>query len=267
MFSLGRNIDFHYKTNKIIAIVSVVVAAIGWILTGNVLSGLYIGFGSFLTWALSRELDPKHDYSAFLAVGFSLLNLFYYEDLQLIIIFWFLLLMRMVSGITGKGLTTFDIFSLLGFTVYLSLNNKNSVYLLIFLLAIAIVIKAGAGDKKREAFISGGISLGMFIAESFFMRYLSFNSIDYLNFINMFAITILGISFVFFWFLSKDAIEDDMGNSVNGFRVLASQILYSTALLLLFFLGEISINNLVIYLAAIVGVMIYFIGSKLNRKT
>ena len=136
MFSLGRNIDFHYKTNKIIAIVSVVVAAIGWILTGNVLSGLYIGFGSFLTWALSRELDPKHDYSAFLAVGFSLLNLFYYEDLQLIVIFWILLLMRMVSGITGKGLTTFDIFSLLGFTVYLSLNNKNSVYLLIFLLAV-----------------------------------------------------------------------------------------------------------------------------------
>ena len=44
------------------------------------------------------------------------MNLFYYEDLQLIVIFWFLLLMRMVSGITGKGLTTFDIFSLLGFT-------------------------------------------------------------------------------------------------------------------------------------------------------
>ena len=108
--------------------------------------------------------------------------------------------------------------------------------------------------------------MGMFIAESFFMRYLSFNSIDYLNFINMFAITILGISFVFFWFLSKDAIEDDIGNRVNGFRVLASQILYSTALLLLLFLGEISINNLVIYLAAIAGVMIYFIGSKLNSN-
>ncbi len=265
MFNLGRMVDFNYKTNKIIAIVSIVVAAIGWILTGNVLSGLYIGLGAFLTWALSRELDPKHDYSAFLAVLFSLLNMFYYEDIQLLEIFWILLLMRITSGITGKGLTIFDIFSVLGFTIYLSLNNKNSVYLIVFILAMAFIIKVK--EKKRETLIAGGIGLGFFIAESFFMRYLAFNNLDYLNSIGIFAIITLCVSFILFWFLAKDEIIDDLGNGVKRFRIGASQILYSVAVLLLFFLGNISMNNLVIYLSVIVGVMIFFIGFKgLNRK-
>ena len=87
--------------------------------TGTVLSGVYVGFGFFLTWALVRELDPNHEYSALLAAAFSLLNLLYYENVQLLVVVWVLLLMRIINGITGKELTTFDIFSVLGLTTYL----------------------------------------------------------------------------------------------------------------------------------------------------
>lgn len=266
MFTLGRKTDFNYKTNKIIVIMSLLVVIIGWVLTGKILSGLYVGGGVFLAWALSRELDPKHDYSAFVAASFSLLNLFYYENIQFLVIFWILLLMRIVNGITGKELTVFDIFSVLGLTVFLSINNKNSVYLIIFVLAMAFIVKAK--ENTREALIAGGISLGIFIVESSFMRYLSLNNINYLDPINIFAIATLCISFILFCFLSKDEIEDDIGNRVKRFKILSSQILYSATVLLLFLFGSISINNLVIYLSVILGVTIYFFGFKsFNRNS
>lgn len=264
MFTLGRTIDFNYKTNKMITVVSIVVMAMGWILTGNILSGLYIGVGAFLTWALSRELDPAHNYSAFLAVGLSLLNLLYYEDIQLLGIFWLMLLMRLVSGITGKKLTGFDIFSVLALTIFLSFNDKNSIYLIIFMLEIAFTIKAK--EKKTEVLIACGISLGFFIAESFFMGYFALNYMGYSNYISIFTIAIIGISFILFWVLSKEEIEDDMGNRVKKFQLLASQILYSVAILLLYFFDDMSINNLVIYLSVILGVTFYLIGFKKFKR-
>ncbi len=47
MFTLGRSMDFSYKTNQMIVLSSVVVAAIGWWLTGNVLSGVYKALACF----------------------------------------------------------------------------------------------------------------------------------------------------------------------------------------------------------------------------
>ncbi|WP_027109183.1 hypothetical protein [Lacticigenium naphthae] len=265
MFTLGRGIDFSYKTNQIIAVSAILVAATGWILTGNVLSGMYTGMGVFLTWALSRELDPTHDHSALLAAAVSLLNLLYYDTVQILVIVWLLLLMRIVNGITGKKRTTFDIVSVFGLTLYLSLNSENSIYLLIFLLAMVFNLKTG--EKTRELLIASGISFGLFLVESIFMNYLSFNSINELNTVTGGVVGTVGLSFILFWFLSKDESKDDMGNRVNRFERLASQLLYSIAVLLLFLFGGVSVNNLVIYLSVIVGVTIYFIGFKiLNRN-
>ncbi|MEG0267194.1 MAG: hypothetical protein RR439_01635 [Carnobacterium sp.] len=260
IFTLGRKIDFSYKTNKIIAVLSLLVVATGWVLTGKLLDGVYIGVGVFLTWALSRELDPKQEYSAFLAVAFSLLNLFYYENIQLLVIFWILLLMRIVNGMTGKELTIVDIFLVLGLTIYLSLNTENSIYLLVFILAMALIIKAS--EKKKAVVIASGISLGFFIGESFFMHYLSLNNRNVLNPISLVAIMIVCLSFIFFWFLPKDKVEDDRGNNAEIARIAAGQLLFSAAVILLFFFDDVSMNNLVIYLSVILGVTCYFVGFK-----
>ncbi|PTQ82942.1 hypothetical protein C8U37_11519 [Trichococcus patagoniensis] len=265
MFTLGRSMDFGYKTNRIIVLSSVIVAAIGWWLTGNVLSGVYIGFSLFLTWALVRELDPNHEYAAFLAAAFSLLNVLYYENIQLLVVVWILLLMRIVNGITGKKLTTFDIFSVLGLTTYLSFNDGNSIYLMIFILAMVFSIKTG--EKKREALIASVISIGIVAAERFFINYLSFNSIEYSNAVTLFLIAASGLSLILFWFLSKGEIKDDKGNGVNRSKLLASQILYSATILLLFVFGGVSLNNLVIYLSAVLGAIIYFIGGEILTRT
>ncbi|WP_107994715.1 hypothetical protein [Trichococcus paludicola] len=265
MFTLGRKMDFSYKTNQMIVLSSVLAAATGWMLTSNVLSGVYIGFGVFLTWALVRELDPNHEYSAFLAAAFSLLNLLYYESVHLLVVVWILLLMRIVNGITGKELTTFDIFSVLGLTIYLSFNNGNSIYLMIVVLAMVFSIKTG--EKTREAWVAIAISIGIVAVDRVFTNYLSFNSIDYSNAITLFVNAVLGLSLILFWFLPKDETKDDRGNSVNRFKRVASQILYSATVFLLFVFGGVSLNNLVIYLSAVLGATIYFIGGKILTRT
>lgn len=264
MFTLGRSMDFSYKTNQMIVLASAVVAAIGWWLTGNVLSGVYIGFSVFLTWALVRELDPNHEYAAFLAAAFSLFNALYYQNIQLLVVVWVLLLMRIINGITGKELTTFDIFSVLGLTAYLAFDNGNSIYLMIFVLAMVFSLKTG--EKMREAWIASAISIGIIIVDRFFMNKLSVGSIDYSNVVTLFVVSIVGLSLILFWFLSKAETKDDKGNSVNRSKLLASQILYSAAVLLLFFFGDVSLNNLVIYLSAASGALLYFSGNKILRK-
>ena len=265
MFTLGRSMDFSYKTNQMIVLASAVVAAIGWWLTGNALSGVYIGFSVFLTWALVRELDPNHEYAAFLASAFSLVNLFYYQNTQLLVVVWILLLMRILNGITGKALTTFDIFSVLGLTAYLSFDNGNSIYLMIFVLAMVFSLKTGA--KTREAWIASAISIGIVAVDRFFMNNLSVDSIDYSNAVTLFVIAVLGLSLILFWFLSKGETKDDKGNSVNSSKLLASQLLYSATVLLLFIFGGVSLNNLVIYLSAVSGATIYFVGDNFLTRT
>lgn len=265
MFSLGRKIDFTYKTNKLIAIISIIVVVIGWALTGRAMAGLTVGLGTFLTWALSRELDPNHDYSAFLAAGFSLLNVFYFQNIQLLVIFWILLLMRTVNGITGKPLTTFDLISVLGLTGYLSLNTKNSIYLAVFIIAIIFVINSG--EKKKEALVVGAISLGLFSAESFINGYFPGIYRAWLDPISLLVITTVGLSFILFWLLGKESIKDDLGNSARQSKIAASQILYSSTVLLLYFLSDMSFNNLVIYLSVLVGITIYYIGFKFIKRT
>lgn len=265
MFTLGRKIDIHYLTNRIILILSILVAIIGWIITGDLLSGAYIGAGTFLTWALAREADPKHEYSAFLCAGTSLLNLFYYENIQLLVIFWILLTMRLVNGITGKELRFLDVFSVLGMTIYLSISNQNSIYLITFVLAMGFLVSFK--EKPKLALIAGGIGLATFIVESFFINYLSFNNISNSELINMLVIAMVFISFIFWKFLSKDEIRDDLGNIINDFKILSSQITYSIIVLLIYFFGDISINNLIIYLSVIVGVIIYWLGYKAFIKS
>ena len=261
MFTLGRKIDVFYLTNRIIILLAIVVAIIGWLITGEVLLGMYIGGGSFFTWALARELDPKHEFSAFLCVAFSLLNLYYFKSFQLLEIFWIILLMRTVSGITGKAVTFFDIFSVLGMTVYLSISMKNAVYLIPFIIAMVFVKKLN--EDGRMPLVASGIAAAAFTVEVIFFKYLSVNLNVFTRKFNILVFALIILSFFSWHLISKEKVKDDLGKIVQRSKVLLSQIVFSVAVLIIYISGEISINNLIIYLSAIAGVFIYWIGYKL----
>src|SRR5699024_10160013 len=102
MFTLGRKIDLRYKPNLIIVLAALVVGAAGWLLSEEFSLGISLGGGFFLTWVFSRELDPAHDYSAYLAAILSLSMLVDFESIHFLSALWLVLHMRAVNGITGK---------------------------------------------------------------------------------------------------------------------------------------------------------------------
>ena len=261
MFTLGRKIDIHYGTNISILIAAITVAAIGWVVTGSILSGLSIGVGVFLAWALAREIDPRHEYSAFIGAALASLNLLYYKSISLLVVFWILLLIRTVNGITGKEITAFDILSLLGLSLYLSFNNRNAIYLVIFIISMSILIIFK--ERVKISFLASATALGFFIFEIFFLGYAFFNIIDYSEPIKIWAVAIVFIFMMFSNFISNGKIRDDVGNTVKKAKIMSGQILFSAIVLLLLLFGDIGLNNLIIYISAIVGVIIYFILYKL----
>lgn len=217
IFTLVRKIDLNYTTNRIIVIISLLVAGTGYLITKDMRSSLYLGGGTFLTWALAREVDPKHEYSAFLCAAISLINIFYYKNIELLIIFWILLLIRIVSAITGKKITIVDVLSVVGLSIFLSISNQNIVYLIPCLLAVISLMIFNGKIKISLAFLSK----------------ISTN------------------------FLSVNGVIDDKGNPADVLKIRASQLLFLITILLLFLFSDVGFNNAVIYISVIVGVTLY----------
>lgn len=264
MFTLGRKIDLRYKPNLIIVLLSLLAVAAGWLFFGEFQSGISLGGGFFLTWALTRELDPAHDYSAYLAAFLSLSVLFDFERIHFLSALWLLLLLRAVNGISGKDLTLFDLVSLFGFTLYLSFNDENSIYFLLFALAMMFIRQRGS--KPKEAGIAGILALILFIVQSTWMAGLYFNSFEFLNLFDLLMIAGPLLSLIVFRSLSRTKVEDDKGNSVAQSRIFSSQLLYDAAVLLFFFFSDTTFSDQVLYLSAIAGVVLYFMTLKFKSK-
>lgn len=255
MFTLARKIDFNYMTNKIILAVSALAALVGYFVIGDIKSGIYIGLGTFLTWVLAREVDPKHDYSAFVCVGGSLINIFYYEKINLLVLLWMVLFLRLLNGITGKKLTALDLFTVLGLSIYLSIDFKNSIYLAPFISSIMTLNRLE--KKSNLTMIAFIIAIGVFLLESFYFKMFQFQVIDFSNKLNVAIIAGTFIFSVWINFIKIKGVKDDLGNPINETRVRAGQMLFSNTVLLLLIFGGISLNNLIIYTAVMLGVISY----------
>lgn len=254
-FTLDRKIDIKYQSNKIILIISAIIAIIGYFITNEFISGLYLGIGTFLTWALAKEVYPKNGYSSFLCVALSLVNLFYYEKIYLLILVWIILLLRMVNETSGKDISLLDPFLVLSFSIYLSIVYKSSIYLAAFVLAMVSVVKIKG--KSKMALISLIIAASVFLVENSYFRYLSAQDIDFSNNINLFIIIAIFIFLMAVNFFKNEGVMDDKGNIIEIKKVRSAQLLFGNIILFLFLFSGIGLNNLVIYFSVIIGVIVY----------
>lgn len=255
MFTLGRKIDIHYKTNKIIIIASLIVSALGYFITKDIKASLYLGAGTFITWALTREIDPKHEYSAFLSAGIYLINLFYFTEIGLLNFLWILLLIRLVTEITGKEITIIDILTVFGLTLFLTISNKNSIYIIPFVLGILLIIKYKPKSNINLGFLI--LSVLIYIVESFFLKYFYINTLDFKN---IFLIISLSIPIIYIYikkYISIDGLLNDKGEPANKNKVRHSQNLFAVTILIMVIFTKISFSSLVVYIAVILGIIIY----------
>ena len=261
MFTLGRKVDINHTTNRFILIFSLTVGVIGYFATGAFSSGLSLAGGTFLTWALVREVDPKHEYSAFLSAALSLTNLFYFERMNLLAIVWILLLLRMVSEICGKKLTLLDFLIVFGFSAYLSISNENSIYFIPFIIALSSLIVFKEQSNISYTFLA--ISVAIFLIESFYFNYLSMADPGVSTMLNVVIISVLILFPFFIRFVRINEVMDDKGNPAHTKKMKLSQMIFPVIVLLLYIFVGIGLNNLIIYLSVITGVTVY---SLIDRK-
>lgn len=266
MFTLGRKIDFSYKTNTYILLIVVTAFISKGLISGDVISGLTLAGSAFVTWALAREVDPAHDYSAFVAVAIAVIFMLTNRSVQFLPLFWILMMCRAVSGITGKKLTWLDFLTLLALTVALALNQENSIYYLISVIAMALIWKTG--DKNKWVIASGIIYLGLFIYQSFFANELTFHILVDATPLNYVSLILPILLIPLFRSLSKVPVQDDQGNPADSSRIFSSQLLFLLFIVLSALFTPVVLGNEFISLSVIVGVANYYLSKNLllHRK-
>jgi len=129
--NLGRSLDLHYGTNLAIALISTLLVLLSFIIKVINGTGFYdaavgalgLGIGAFVVWALGREVDPDHDISAFIPIGFYIAGHAYFGASSLLAMFVTLTGIRMINNTVGIPFTELDRIVLLtmgiGFAYYL----------------------------------------------------------------------------------------------------------------------------------------------------
>jgi hypothetical protein len=129
--SLVRSIDPRYPTNLAIVFISTITGGIFFLISivqgagiqASFSSGLAAAFSVFLTWALSREIDPDHDLSAFVGLALVLPGYWLLGRPSLLLILSLLILIRTINRSTGLPAKILDSLLLLGLGTWLSFSG------------------------------------------------------------------------------------------------------------------------------------------------
>lgn len=267
MFTLGRKIDLQYPTNRWIVIIAIIVTGASYFLTREFSIAWKTGASVFLTWALTREIDPKREYAAFVSAFFALSSLFVAFKVDLMVVFFLVLALRFANKITGDNNTILDMLTLLGFAGFLSYKEQTSGYILILLVALFLNMNNTKDKKMNTVFFiltTVGLFAQLFIIGGFRLS-ASASLFTDKGIMIISSISLLTL-IVFILIDQEKSIPDDNGKMVEAKKILSGQILFAIAIGLLFIFTKVSIGNLIVYLSSIWGYMIYGTFSMLKNK-
>ena len=142
MSTIARLVDVRYPTNRALAILMGLTLIVGTavkLYSGGTVGqsliwGLVAVLSVFFSWALSRELDPDHDLSAFVAVGLMSAALLYSNAPGILALLLMLFLSRILNRSVGPPAKINDSLLVLGIAVWLTWQGS-----WIFGIATAIV--------------------------------------------------------------------------------------------------------------------------------
>lgn len=156
-FTLGRGLDLKFTSNKIVIILALAIIPIsfGWFwstghdLIGSLFSSIIQSILLFLCWAIARELDPDHDYAAFLGIPILFIPLIFMPgNLQgnILVILWFLLGLRLINQTTGRSCSSTDVVFFMILTLVAAFFSDA---ILLVPLAVFIIFLAAFLPKKQ----------------------------------------------------------------------------------------------------------------------
>lgn len=159
--AVGRPISITYLSNLLmlglVSLIGVVVFSVEYMNTDDVMSALQSAFAAAIvagaSWVIARELDPEHDYSAF--VGMIPAVLLLDGDVSLWTIGAFVMLTRVVSRVVGPSASILDSIAtiiVVGFAVF-----ATGSWLIGILGMVAFILDARLNDPQPRQYIFAGI--------------------------------------------------------------------------------------------------------------
>ena len=263
--SIARPLDLKDKTNLIILILTIFTGVAGTFikmpegltLLPSFLWGLSAAFMIFISWAISRELDPDYPYSAFVAVGLMGLAVIFVQKLSpdFLLLLFLLLLFRLINRSVGPPARVSDSLLILGLGIWLSLDIS---WIIAFIMAIAFWTDSSLPEPLNRQKIFGGISIlagsvillvqpDQFIKGLYLQNYLIYD-------------ILIAASFIPVIWLTREvkSMKDLDETPLHSSRVRAAQILALLAfLVLIFWEGYSFLLEIMPMAAAFVGITLY----------
>lgn len=264
--AIGRPVDIRYPTNRAIVVLAALVVggatifqlAVGQPVGQSFVWGMVGGVAVFLAWALARDLDPDHDYSAFVAAGLTLVGYVFWGGPNLAALFWMLLVLRVINRSAGVPVRPFDSITVLGFGGWMAWQTH---WLFGLLTAVAFLLDARLANPLKRHWIFGGLAFVVsMVALEFHNPVWGTALLTAAGLVLAVAATAIFVPVIWGSNYIK-AVGDLSGEPLNSRRVQGAQLL-ALATVILFALAS-DLSGVVAWLplwAAIIGAGIYRLG-------
>jgi hypothetical protein len=262
--SIGRPLDFNYKTNKVIAIITGLNIIIGFLLsiltqidlTIAIIQGLSFGITFFVSWAITREIDPDNSLSAFIGLIPLFLILFFWFETNILFLFWLLISLRIINRTTGLPASIFD--SAMFFVFSLTLSYfYNPIFG--FLTAGVFLFDTKLIDGQRfQLFFA---SLSTFLSIIIIILINQTFELSAFSDLQLISIITIATLFVFIPYFTRDVKSkgDITNKQLSLSRIRAAQFFALFAALIVSFL-EFGLTFMIPVWCALFGVIIYRIS-------
>ncbi len=189
-------------------------------LMSAVLSGARTGIIVFLTWAVSRELDPDNDLSAFVAVTLVLVFIPLLGQASVLPIFWILLILRTLNRSSGVRPGVLDMFFILILGTLLT-STVSWIYGVLTTLGLLLDSKLPPSDRIHfwAGIFMGIITLLSVLPEGLILPNISFSTLPILIIVAiLFLPVIMGSSEI-------KSIADRTEEKLDPTRVMMAQLM------------------------------------------
>ena len=264
-----RVLDPRLPTNLAIIVLSAVVGAAallyrlvaGMSLFDSLIWSVGAGFTVGLTWAISRELDPDHDLSAFVAAALAIAGLIVFGLPSLIIHLWLLVLARVVIRPVGFSARLLDSLALLALGGWLAWGGN---WIAGLMTAVAFLLDARLSEPLKRQLYFAGVALLMTVV------FILLNGWSRPADNTSFLAAVLLISVLFVWVIVRSGeVErrtDATRQPIDGRRVRAAQLVsLLTALLMAWWYGNAGVVQLMPLWASFLGIALFRIGVRARR--
>lgn len=267
--TLARPIYPNYRTNQLIMLLTIGVGIIFGVISviqGNGIvdagvDGFWAAAATIASWIVAREIDPDHEYSAF--IGAVIAPFLISQSVGLFAIALLVLFSRLVNHSVGSKVTSMDSIGLtilLGLALFLA-----NPWVLGLIAMFAFLMDTRLDDPHPPHLVFAGIALVITAADAIIQGFGEPSPPDGVRLIG--AILVAGVFIATILTTNDITTIPDRGKEtpMNTRRVQAAMgLVLLGALLLAIWVGNDGVNDLIPAWAAMAGVAVYRLLKQIN---